>query len=455
MTPDITHLGFPAAMRSPRIQSVLLQRLLLLLITARMVVTATPSHMTQVPNTMTMAFGSCALNISDDSTYPPASVFTHIANSHPSLDLFAWTGDAVYHKVSTLIPALTSHVSSPAELSHLYNGVLANPQYRELVEKTTTVIGTWDDHDYGQNDGDRTNPHREGSKHAYLDFLGVPNDHPRRSRHGVYSSIRFDLDGEGDGREYARIVMLDVRFNAYHPDQTLLGEEQWAWLESVLEEDPNCVLTVVASGTQILKNSNYLAEGWHHYPEERNRLLDLLMMTKSPTVLLSGDVHYGEVSNITHCSADLGLSQKFVEVTASGLTHAWGDKNALLQWFLLSFVIYPSPTTWGVPYLHRNFGSLHLDTSDDEVVLSLHDARSGSVALSLTHPLSTLAPVVLADDLCAPRTPSFSPLRLVSALTIRRILGFFAWLLRHSLLPVLGWYLFRRCRPRPRPRPDR
>jgi alkaline phosphatase D len=45
--------------------------------------------------------------------------------------------------------------------------------YQSLKEKTT-VIGVWDDHDYGTNNGDHTWIGKHLHREIFLDFIGEP-----------------------------------------------------------------------------------------------------------------------------------------------------------------------------------------------------------------------------------------------------------------------------------------
>lgn len=63
-----------------------------------------------------------------------------------------------------------------------------------------------------------------------------------------------------------------------------------------------------------------LGENWGKFPAARSRLLNLI--TSSPVsnvFILSGDVHYAEISEV-RCG-----ERNLVEVTSSGMTHAWTD----------------------------------------------------------------------------------------------------------------------------------
>ena len=49
-----------------------------------------------------------------------------------------------------------------------------------MKNKGTKVIGVWDDHDYGTNDGDMTYPNKIETRDIFLDFVDEPSQSPRR-----------------------------------------------------------------------------------------------------------------------------------------------------------------------------------------------------------------------------------------------------------------------------------
>jgi alkaline phosphatase D len=78
------------------------------------------------------------------------------------------------------------------------------------------------------------------------------------------------------------------------PSVTLLGVEQWRWLEQQLHEPAD--LRLIVSGTQVVASEKGV-EGWGLYPHERQRLYDLIAETgANGVILLSGDVHFSELS---------------------------------------------------------------------------------------------------------------------------------------------------------------
>ena len=52
----------------------------------------------------------------------------------------------------------------------------------------TQIIGIWDDHDYGINNGDKTYYNKKLTRELFLDFVEEPKDSPRRIdvNEGIY-----------------------------------------------------------------------------------------------------------------------------------------------------------------------------------------------------------------------------------------------------------------------------
>nr|PIM01974.1 phosphodiesterase/alkaline phosphatase D family protein [Toxoplasma gondii COUG] len=100
-----------------------------------------------------------------------------------SPNAWIWMGDAGYaqsHDVAAVRLALKQ--------------VKDVDPFRELRASLHFLDGTWDDHDYGMNDGGRFQKNREQLRQAFLDFLDTPAQSPRRQgRRGVYSSHVFGV----------------------------------------------------------------------------------------------------------------------------------------------------------------------------------------------------------------------------------------------------------------------
>ena len=97
------------------------------------------------------------------------------------------------------------------------------------------------------------------------------------------------------------------------PAKTLLGDEQWAWLERQLQQPAE--LRLIISSIQILADEKGMDE-WGNFPLERNKLLDLIDSSQAKgVILLSGNVHFAELSRFDNTSYPL------YELTSSGMTH--------------------------------------------------------------------------------------------------------------------------------------
>ncbi|TWU08159.1 endonuclease/exonuclease/phosphatase family protein [Stieleria varia] len=235
-----------------------------------------------------IAFGSC---IKQDLDCP---ILETISDQHPELVLFL--GDNIYGDTSDI-----------GLLRQKYAKLGDKPEFQRLVA-AARVMATWDDHDYGLNDGGNDFEIRDESQAAFMDFWQVPQQSPRRKSPGVYDASVF---GPPDKR--LQVIMLDTRYfrsplkkgekrvgGVYEPDdaadKTMLGEAQWAWLAKQLRQ-PAEVRLVVTSIQCIASSAGQ--ETWANLPRERQRLFDLIKQTQAKgIVLLSGDRHWSELSRL-------------------------------------------------------------------------------------------------------------------------------------------------------------
>jgi alkaline phosphatase D len=209
-----------------------------------------------------------------------------------------------------------------------YNVQLANKDYQKL-QASTKILGTWDDHDYGLNDGGLEFEMKTESQQKFLDFLGVSQTDERRTREGVYHSELLHHK-KGD----IKIIILDTRYfrsaltidtltnkrftpNRYG-DGTILGDKQWQWLERELKTS-KADFNIIVSSIQFLSNEHGF-ESWGNFPHEVDRLKKLIADANAKGVLiLSGDRHISEFSK----TKLKGLDYDLIDFTSSGLTHAY------------------------------------------------------------------------------------------------------------------------------------
>lgn len=254
----------------------------------------------------TIAFGSC------NRDEAPQPLWPLVEAKEP--DLWIWGGDNIYAdwRGGNERP---DEVPLPEWIRRRYAAQFERPDYRRFRENHA-ILGTWDDHDYGDNDADASFPHKETSAGLLLDFLEVPVDDPRRDRAGVYGGYVF-----GTGDRKAKVLLVDNRYFAddkASPDPRLLGAEQREWLENELRNS-DAALHFIVSGTQVISR-DHRWEKWADYPATREWLLDLIVRHQVPgVVFLSGDRHIHELSVL----APEGLPYRLVDLTSSGLTHSW------------------------------------------------------------------------------------------------------------------------------------
>lgn len=236
----------------------------------------------------TFVFGSC----NSQSKVQP--LWSSMLEQSP--DLFMWGGDNIY-----------ADTSDPKILLEKYVLQNSNPDYQSLKEKTA-IIGTWDDHDYGQNDATYDNPIKYISQQLFLDFLDEPNKSIRRYQQGVYTSYTF-----GPREKEVKMILLDNRFHLKKPEDgnDILGKEQWTWLENILKYSRSKI-HFIATGLSILSPRIPYTEEWADYPGAQTRLFKLLKKYKvKGVVFLTGDKHY----------ATIFQRHGHLEFMSSGLTH--------------------------------------------------------------------------------------------------------------------------------------
>ncbi|ARK11674.1 alkaline phosphatase D family protein [Fibrivirga algicola] len=256
---------------------------------------------TQQPIT-TIAFGSC----SDQKR--PQPLWDDIVAQKPNV--WIWLGDNIYGDSESMDTLRTK-----------YDRQKSNPVYQQL-RQAAKVIGVWDDHDYGVNDGGKEYPRRKESQQLMLDFLDVPTTSPLRKQEGAYSSHTYGPKGKR-----VKVILLDARYfrdplkkegktNVPDPSGDMLGDAQWRWLENELTNS-DADVHVIGSGVQVLPEE-HVYEKWANFPTARQRLLDLLAKTKPKGALfISGDRHMAEVSKVNVP----GLGYDLFDITSSGLTH--------------------------------------------------------------------------------------------------------------------------------------
>lgn len=324
-------------------------------------------------------FGSCADQKADQRFWQP------ILNAKP--DRFLFIGDNVYGDVDLS----AKNAAGVPELKAAYAALAAQPGYQALTQQTR-VLATWDDHDYGVNDGGADFDYKHAAEDVFEAFFPAPKGSARDSRPGVY-----DAEIAGPPGKRVQTILLDTRFfrsklvktkrpgslglrSQYAPDpdpkKTFLGEAQWRWLADQLKKPAD--VRLIVSSIQVLA-APHPFEQWANLPLEQDRLFQLIRDSgANGVILLSGDRHQGGLY-----ARDGAAPYPLYELTASSFNRplsAWGFSGDGADEFRL-----------GETYIDENYGQIDIDWAARRVTLSLRDLTGGAVS-SLSISLNDLRP---------------------------------------------------------------
>jgi alkaline phosphatase D len=293
-----------------------------------------------------LSFGSCNNQNIKNNLWQP------ILQHNP--DLFIWGGDIIY-----------SDTEDMKFMTENYNRMKNDSAYVDFKNQVP-ILGTWDDHDYGLNDGGENYRQKDSVQQIFLDFFDVPSDNPRREQKGIYFSEEFKVNDS-----LIKIIILDTRFfrsdlskdptgeKRYIPNNsgeiTMLGQEQWKWLERELTNS-KAQFNVIMSSIQFLSYEHGF-ESWGTMPKEVHKMENILVKSKARgLIFLSGDRHIAEISK-----KDVrGLNFPLIDITSSGMTHSYD-----------SFKGEPNAYRFADVVSQKNFGILRFDFDKNTVKMEI------------------------------------------------------------------------------------
>lgn len=305
-----------------------------------------------------IAFGSCA------NEMKPQPILDLVVQHKP--DVFVYLGDNIYGDTYNM-----------QVLQSKYDSLAAKPEFQRL-KRSVKILATWDDHDYGWNDAGKYYPYKKESKELFLNFFEEPAASERRKHEGVYTSYYF----EGKGKRLQLILLDNRTFRSdlrlyrgelsrqakyfypldYYPhqieDSTLLGADQWQWLEGELKKPAD--IRIIGSGSQFgITYNGY--EAWANFPHEQKRFIDLIKKTRANGVLfISGDVHYAEISKLQTEGC-----YPIYDITSSGITSTW-------------MFATPNDNRIEGPVMDNHFGliSINWEVKDPLIKMEIWDVRN-------------------------------------------------------------------------------
>lgn len=305
-----------------------------------------------------VAFGSCA------NQDKPEPLWKDISTAKP--DLFLFMGDNVY-------------ASSPSQqpLAEQYRKLDLIPEYKSIREQVP-FMATWDDHDYGQRDGGSDWKGKDSAKQDFINYWSYVKSIVPPEQGGVYHAKIF-----GSKKKAVQIIMLDTRYfrsplkerpgmegkgRNYLPSEegTLLGDQQWQWLETQLKRPAD--VRFVVSSIQMIANEPPF-EKWGNFPKELERFYNLLKKTKAKNVIvLSGDRHLASIAK-----TDIKNYGTLYDITSSSINkgHDHSDSDSH----------YVGPI-----YNKENFGLATIDWDKRKVLIEIrgfNNETNNSVELKL------------------------------------------------------------------------
>jgi alkaline phosphatase D len=215
-------------------------------------------------------------------------------------DVMLWLGDNTYLREPDWY--------TRTGIFYRYTHTRSLPELQPLLA-STHHYATWDDHDFGPNNSDRSFGMKHMTLEAFRLFWGNPH---------------FGVDGK-PGTTFTfqwadvQFFMLDNRYyrtpnNRKTGERTMLGEHQLQWLIDALVAS-NAPFKFVAIGGQVL-NPVFRFEKYTMFAGERDRLLKNIEEEGiTGVVFLSGDIHRTELTRLNRRG-----TYPLYEITSSPLT---------------------------------------------------------------------------------------------------------------------------------------
>ncbi len=238
-----------------------------------------------------------------------------------------------------------------------WTGILHRYTHTRSTAEMQPVLGsmhhyaTWDDHDFGPNDSDRSFWNKGLTTKAFKLFWANPN---------------YNVTGKGGitGTFFwndVQFFLLDDRYfripehRRDGTERTVLGEDQIQWLIDAITFS-RASFKFIVIGSQVL-NTATVAENYANYPKERQRLIDAIWESKARGVIfLDGDRHHSVLSVLDE-EWHYPLYDLTVSPLTAGVYDAQDEKNHL--------------KVPGTLVAERNYGLLEVSGPRTERILTI------------------------------------------------------------------------------------
>jgi phosphodiesterase/alkaline phosphatase D-like protein len=236
------------------------------------------------PARVTLGVGSCAPS-------KPSHVWTRIVQE--DCQGFVFLGDTPYVDTTDLSVARQRHRT-----------FLEQPEIAQMIA-SRPCWGTWDDHDFGLNDGHGDFQGKHVGRLAFTEYRANasfgqdPTGRPQAERfgpaRGIHTSFRWGP---------IEVFLIDPRWfsrtEASWADPTrdgCIGKAQWDWLRASLKAS-RAPFKALATGMIWDDKKNSEKDDWHTYAHERDAIFDFIRDQKiDGCFLLGGDIHVSRALN--------------------------------------------------------------------------------------------------------------------------------------------------------------
>ncbi len=237
-------------------------------------------------------------------------IFTQMASQ--KADFMVWLGDNIYLRESDW-NTWTGIVKS-------YNHTRSLPELQSFLA-STHHYATWDDHDYGPDNSNKSFFNKNQTLDAFKLYWGNPS-YGVGDIKGAITSFQW---GDAD------FFLLDNRWyrdsdELQKENKTLLGEKQLEWLLENLVTS-RATFKIVAMGGQFLSDASANVEAYSSsgFNKEREQIISFIQQHAIKNVIfITGDAHYSEMSVLKQENKptiyDLTFSAMSAGVNTSGAT---------------------------------------------------------------------------------------------------------------------------------------
>ena len=305
-----------------------------------------------------IGFGSCLVQ------GRPQPIWSAVIAAQPQT--FVMMGDNVYGDFNT---------TDGARLEAAYAAQFNGADFQRAIA-SIPMLATWDDHDYGLNDGGADFAHRAVAETLFETFWAGSGTLQGVRGPGIAYARTFGPEGRR-----VQFIMLDTRSfrsplrrkpkddkakGRYVPDddpqKKLLGAAQWAWLGERLREPAD--LRLIVSSIQVIADGHRW-ERWGNLPNERQKLYASIASARARNVVfLSGDRHR---AGLYRLATDGGAA--LVEATSSSLNRSFDDPEE------------SGPHQLGPMFGANNFGLIEIDWEARIATISIRD-EAGTARLA-------------------------------------------------------------------------